>query len=176
MLPICENKKCEKVWIIILRKICGGIYVSVYLRTYFNKFNYNNMKQKLFLLIICMMTAICANAQEENDSTYSNQNPPPGFEELGFGVFIEEPGEYGGGFHPAPPMTPSVYYNEAAAALFFESSCDGCTLRLIPTDEEEDEYTTVINSQILYLPLWLFGEYELLIVRGRFIFYTYIEI
>ena len=134
------------------------------------------MKQKLFLLIICMMTAICANAQEVNDSTYSNQNPPPGFEELGFGVFIEEPGEYGGGFHPAPPMAPNVYYNEDAVALFFDSSCDGCTLRLIPTDEEEDEYTTIINSQILYLPLWLFGEYELQIVRGTLCFYTYIDV
>ena len=137
------------------------------------------MKHKL-LLIIFMMTAICANAQEVNDSTYNNQNPPPGFEELGFG--LKDDGEVGyfdpipGGHHPAPPMTPSVYYNEDAAALFFDSSCDGCTLRLIPTDEEEDEYTTIINSQILYRPLWLFGEYELQIVRGTLCFYTYIDV
>ena len=139
------------------------------------------MKHKL-LLIIFMMTAICANAQEVNDSTYNNQNPPPGFEELGFGlkddgeVGVFDPGLGQPRPHPAPPMTPSVYYNEDAAALFFDSSCDGCTLRLIPTDEEEDEYTTVINSQILYLPLWLFGEYELQIVRGHFCFYTFLEI
>ena len=139
------------------------------------------MKHKLFLIIF-MMTAICANAQEVNDSTYNNQNPPPGYDELGLGVKYD--GEMGyidpsieqGHPHPAPPMVPHVYYNEDAAALFFDSSWDGCTLRLIPTDEEEDEYTTIINSQILYLPLWLFGEYELQIVRGRFIFYTYIEI
>ena len=139
------------------------------------------MKHKL-LLIIFMMTAICANAQEVNDSTYNNQNPPPGFEELGFGlkddgeVGVFDPGLGQPRPHPAPPMTPSVYYNEDAAALFFDSSCDGCTLRLIPTDEEENEYTTVINSQILYLPLWLFGEYELQIVRGTLCFYTYIDV
>ena len=139
------------------------------------------MKHKL-LLIIFMMTAICANAQEVNDSTYNNQNPPPGFNQIDLttdldgGDTIINPGTGHGGSHPAPPMVPHVYYNEDAVALFFDSSCDGCTLRLIPTDEEEDEYTTVINSQIIYLPLWLFGEYELQIVRGRFIFYTYIEI
>ena len=138
------------------------------------------MKHKL-LLIIFIMIAICANAQEVNDSTYYNQNPPPGFDQIDLTT------EFGDGFgyydptnpnvpHPAPIMAPHVYYNEDAAALFFDSSCIGCALRLIPADEEEDEYTTIINSQILYLPLWLFGEYELQIVRGRFLFYTYIEI
>ena len=140
------------------------------------------MKHKL-LLIIFMMTAICANAQEVNDSTYNNQNPPPGFEELGFeiisdgnNIYIDDPEFNSGRPHPAPPMVPHVYYNEDAVALFFDSSCDGCILRLIPTDEEEDEYTTIINSQILYLPLWLFGEYELQIVRGTLCFYTYIDV
>ena len=139
------------------------------------------MKHKL-LLIIFMMTAICANAQEVNDSTYNNQNPPPGYDELGLGVKYD--GEMGyidpetntGEFHPAPPRRPTIYYNEQLSSLFFDSSCIGCTLRLIPTDEEEDEYTTIINSQILYLPLWLFGEYELQIVRGTLCFYTYIDV
>ncbi|MBQ5972025.1 MAG: hypothetical protein IJL45_06445 [Prevotella sp.] len=137
------------------------------------------MKHKL-LLIIFMMTAICANAQEVNDSTYNNQNPPPGFNQIDlttdFGVGFDNPIVGTGGLHPAPLMAPHVYYNEDAAALFFDSSCIGCALRLIPADEEEDEYITVINSQLEYLPQWLFGEYELQIVRGNYIFYTYIEI
>ena len=139
------------------------------------------MKHKL-LLIIFMMTAICANAQEENDSTYSNQNPPPGYIELGlFTGFDGEPGlinPFPGqpGPHPAPPMAPSVYYNEATASLFFATSCEGCTLRLIPYDDEEESYETIIASQILYLPQWLYGEYELQIVSGIFCFYTDLEV
>ena len=128
-----------------------------------------------------MMAALAVNAQEVNDSTYNNQNPPPGFNQL---TLITE---FGGGVgyydptipnlpHPAPVMAPHVYYNEDDVALFFDQSCIGCTLSLIPSDEEEDEYITVIASQLVYLPLWLCGEYELQIVRGHFCFYTFLEI
>jgi len=67
------------------------------------------MKHKLFLLLICMMTAICVNAQEVNDSTYNNQNPPPGYNELGLITEYEgEVGVFDPGLgqprpHPAPP-------------------------------------------------------------------------
>ena len=38
------------------------------------------------------------------------------------------------------------------------------------------EFGLINMNGRLYLPLWLFGEYELQIVRGNYIFYTYIEI
>lgn len=75
----------------------------------------------------------------------------------------------------SPIHVPSISIDDHT--LFFNSSCDGCTLRLY--NEEGDLVVNLIipdNSSTISLPSFLTGEYEIQIIRGKFYFYGYINL
>ena len=61
--------------------------------------------------------------------------------------------------------------------LYFVTSCDGCILRLLNEDGEmEYEIEIPENTSTLTLPFYLYGEYELQILRGNYCFYGIVEL
>ena len=77
--------------------------------------------------------------------------------------------------HRGPVLIPSICIEDYT--LYFDTPCDGCTLRVVNEDGDV-EYTTVIadGTDELELPSYLESEYELQIVRGNFCFYGIIEL
>ncbi len=72
-----------------------------------------------------------------------------------------------------PILVPSVSLD--GHTLYFATSCDGCTLRLL------DENNIVVHSTVipsgttsLVLPSYLSGEYEIQIIQGNYYFWGYI--
>ena len=57
------------------------------------------------------------------------------------------------------------------------TSCDGCILRLINEDGDV-EYAIEIpeNTSTITLPFYLYGEYELQILRGNYCFFGFVEL
>jgi len=76
-------------------------------------------------------------------------------------------------FPKSPVQVPEVYID--GYTLTFDTSCDGCTLRIVNA-EDEVEYTTIITSSTLVLPATLEGNYEIQIVRDNWCFYGDIEL
>ena len=78
-------------------------------------------------------------------------------------------------FKKDPVLVPSVSLD--GHTLYFATSCDGCTLRLL---DENDVvvYSTVIltGTTSLVLPSYLSGEFEIQIIRGFYYFWGYIEL
>ena len=76
-------------------------------------------------------------------------------------------------FKKGPILVPSVFLD--GHTLYFATSCDGCTLRLL---DENDVvvYSTVIptGTTSLVLPSYLSGEYEIQIIHGNYCFWGYI--
>lgn len=75
----------------------------------------------------------------------------------------------------SPIRVPSISIDDHT--LFFNSSCDGCTLRLY--NEEGDLVVNLIipdNSSTISLPSFLTGEYEIQIIRGNYCFYGYVKL
>ena len=74
-----------------------------------------------------------------------------------------------------PVLVPTVCIE--GHTLYFATSCDGCTLRLL---DENDAvvYSTVIptGTTSLVLPSFLSGEYEIQIIQGNLCFYGYITL
>ena len=61
--------------------------------------------------------------------------------------------------------------------LYFNTSCDGCILRLVNEDGDV-EYAIEIpeNTSTITLPFYLYGEYELQILRGNYCFFGLVEL
>lgn len=76
-------------------------------------------------------------------------------------------------FEKGPVLVPSVSLD--GHTLYFATSCDGCTLRLL---DENDVvvYSTVIptGTTSLVLPSYLSGEFEIQIIQGNYCFWGYI--
>lgn len=91
---------------------------------------------------------------------------------LDIGVNIIDPGD-NEGQHRNPIPTVSLEDH----TLYFDTPCDGCTLRLL---DENDEvvYTTIIPAYCLslVLPSYLSGEYELQIIEGNICYYATINL
>ena len=89
-----------------------------------------------------------------------------------------KPTNQGGAYNPFPrgPIAiPEVYLEDNE--LSFDSSLEGCTVRLL--DEDETVVFTVVISTgqtSVTFPTTLTGTYELQIVSGDLIFYGYIEL
>lgn len=67
-----------------------------------------------------------------------------------------------------PALAPEVSIEDYT--LYFESSCQGCLLRIV--DEEDNVvFSTLITSSTVVLPSSLEGEYELQIIRDNWCFY-----
>lgn len=76
-------------------------------------------------------------------------------------------------FEKGPILVPSVSLD--GHTLYFATSCDGCTLRLL---DENDVvvFSTIIptGTTSLVLPSYLSGEYEIQIIQGNYYFWGYI--
>ena len=94
-------------------------------------------------------------------------------EEIDFDVELVDPTQN----HEPPKkgsvLVPSVSLDDHT--LYFATTCDGCTLRLL---DENDivVYSTVIptGTTSLVLPSYLSGEYEIQIIHGNYCFWGYI--
>lgn len=81
--------------------------------------------------------------------------------------------------HPRTPVQiPNVYWNQETGILYFESPCYECTLELVIPGTDTTVYTYSIpdGDDIVQLPTYLSGAYELHIHRGNYCFYATIEL
>lgn len=90
--------------------------------------------------------------------------------ELPLQVRYEDPTEMEDNTHRGPILIPEVSIEDYT--LYFDTPCDGCVLRVV-NELGMVEYTTVIpvGADELVLPSYLFGEYELQIIRDNWCFY-----
>lgn len=72
------------------------------------------------------------------------------------------------GPHRTPAREPEIFID--GNTLYFEDSCDGCTLQLLLPDSDVVVYSTVIPSGTTVLTLPYEGEYDLQIVCGDYYF------
>ena len=94
-------------------------------------------------------------------------------EEIDLQVEIIDPDFGNEGQQKGPVLVPSISIE--GHTLYFATSCDGCTLRLL---DENDVvvYSTIIptGTTSLVLPSYLSGEYEIQIIQGNIYFWGYI--
>lgn len=95
--------------------------------------------------------------------------------ELDVRVRIVDPNNNLGGNPRSPILIPELSIEDYT--LYFNTPCDGCTLRLVDADGNT-AYSTIIPTSCssLVMPSTLSGTYELQIVSGNFCFYTEIEL
>lgn len=94
-------------------------------------------------------------------------------DEIDFEVELVDPTENHEPIEKGPVLVPSVSLDDHT--LYFATSCDGCTLRLL-NENDVVVYSTVIptGTTSLVLPSNLFGEYEIQIIQGNYCFWGYI--
>ena len=100
---------------------------------------------------------------------------PITYEEIPLQVSIVDPDANEAPIRRSPVHVPTIGID--GNTLYFITPCDGCTLRLI--NEDGEVVCNMIipeNSSTISLPSFLFGEYEIQIVRGNYCFYGYINI
>lgn len=80
--------------------------------------------------------------------------------------------------HKTPVSVPVVYWNQSESTIYFENPCYECTLELVVPGTETVAYTYSIpdGDNVVVLPEWLSGQYELHIHRGNFCFWGLIEL
>ncbi|MBO7045898.1 MAG: hypothetical protein J6W38_06040 [Prevotella sp.] len=90
-------------------------------------------------------------------------------------VRIDDPTEDYEPLQKGPFEVPSVCLE--GYSLYFATSCDGCTLRLVDANDNV-VYSTVIptGTTSLVLPSSLSGEYEIQIIQGNLCFYGFINL
>ena len=90
---------------------------------------------------------------------------------------IDDP-EIGKGYHRNPPLTPHVSLATSTYTLCFENPCYECTLEIVVPGTDSVAYTYSIpdGDNVVTLPEWLEGQYELHIHRGNFCFWGLIEL
>ena len=79
--------------------------------------------------------------------------------------------------NPTNPDVPHKGLVEIPSTLYFDTPCDGCTLNIVDSNNVV-VYTIVIptGTTSLVLPATLFGEYELQIICGNYLFYGKIDL
>jgi hypothetical protein len=110
-----------------------------------------------------------------NSSVQANARSLSSSENLTLGVRRIDPWRPTTNIKRSPVRVPSVSILDHT--LYFASSCDGCTLRLVNEDGDV-EYAVEIpeNTSTITLPFYLSGEYELQIIRGNYCFFGYVEL
>lgn len=150
------------------------------------------MTKKTFLIFgLFLLGSLSSFAQEwaeqaKNELTPSNQLVQTSFyaqsaersllfEEVDLQVRIYDPTSPNKPIKRSPVLVPSLSLSDHT--LYFNTSCDGCTLQLI-NEDGDIEYGIIIpeNTSTITLPFYLSGEYELQIIRGNYCFYGYIEL
>ena len=98
-----------------------------------------------------------------------------GQDEIDFEVGLVDPTENYEPPQKGPVQVPSVSLD--GHTLYFATSCDGCTLRLL---DENDVvvYSTIIltGTTSLVLPSYLSGEYEIQIIQDNYFFWGYLNL
>ena len=97
------------------------------------------------------------------------------FDDLSLQVRLIDPSLPAKGIKRSPAKVPSLSIFDHT--LYFATSCDGCILRLINEDGDV-EYAIEIpeNTSTITLPFYLYGEYELQILRGNYCFFGFVEL
>ena len=97
------------------------------------------------------------------------------FDNLSLQVRLIDPSLPSKGIKRSPAKAPSLSILDHT--LYFATSCDGCILRLINEDGDV-EYAIEIpeNTSTITLPFYLYGEYELQILRGNYCFFGFVEL
>lgn len=80
--------------------------------------------------------------------------------------------------HRTPVQIPNVYIDQENAKIYFEDVCYECTLEIVVPGTDSVAYTYSIpdGDNVVTLPEWLSGQYELHIHRGNFCFWGVIEL
>lgn len=93
-------------------------------------------------------------------------------------VGITNPTIPGNEIHRTPPLSPIVYLDYENNTLYFEEPCYECTLEIVVPGTDNVAYTYSIpdGDNVVTLPEWLSGQYELHIHRGNFCFWGLIEL
>ena len=131
------------------------------------------------MMIIMIMKKIILSVLLFLASSYSDVMAQVAGNDIGEGIVlyvgIIDPTKPDGPVKRSPIRIPSVSID--GHTLYFNTPCDGCTLRLINEDGEV-VYNMIIpeNSSAISLPSFLFGEYEIQIVRDNYCFYGYINL
>lgn len=127
-------------------------------------------KIKMLLLGICISIAIPTFAQTNNNDSLLV------LVELNCQIIDKSRNNIG---HPrTPTLTPSVFLDKNASIIYFEDPCYECTLELVISGTDSVAYTYSIpdGGNVVTLPEWLSGQYELHIHRGNFCFWGVIEL
>ena len=97
------------------------------------------------------------------------------FDELSLQVRLVDPSKPLKPIKRSPAKAPSLSIFDHT--LYFATSCDGCILRLI-NEGGDVEYAIEIpeNTSTITLPFYLYGEYELQILRGNYCFFGFVEL
>lgn len=97
------------------------------------------------------------------------------FDNLSLQVRLIDPWKPSTGIKRSPAKAPSLSIFDHT--LYFATSCDGCILRLVNEDGDV-EYAMEIpeNTSTITLPFYLYGEYELQILRGNYCFFGFVEL
>lgn len=82
------------------------------------------------------------------------------------------------GIHRTGPLIPNVFIDQTYLTLYFENPCYECTLEIVIPGTDSAVYTYSIpdGDNVVTLPEWLSGQYELHIHRGNFCFWGVIEL
>ena len=124
--------------------------------------------KKLLLSIVLLLASSFSDVIAQNSGEYNG-------DEIILHTSIIDPTKDNGPIRRSPIHVPSISIDDHT--LFFNSSCDGCTLRLY--NEEGDLVVNLIipdNSSTISLPSFLTGEYEIQIIQGNICFYGYITL
>ena len=121
------------------------------------------MTKKRFLIISCLAAVLSI--------TSVNVYADPEGVDLQVGYI--DPNNGDDGQPKTPILIPEVSLDDHT--LFFDTPCDGCTLRLVDANNNV-VYSTVIptGTTSLVLPSSLSGEYKLQIIQGNIYFWGYI--
>ena len=122
------------------------------------------MAKKILISIIAMFTMVSLFAVESQE-----------VKTIPLGVKQTSQGGAHNQIPRGPIDIPEVYLEDNE--LSFDSSLEGCTVRLLDADEEVVFADSIdVNQTTLALPSTLTGTYELQIVSGDLIFYGYIDL
>ena len=153
-------------------------------------FNNIVMFKKSFIITgLFLLVSLCSSAQEwaelakaelapgilSTSFVQSGASSLSLFDDLSLQVRLIDPSLPAKGIKRSPAKAPSLSIFDHT--LYFATSCDGCILRLINEDGDV-EYAIEIpeNTSTITLPFYLYGEYELQILRGNYCFFGFVEL
>ena len=121
------------------------------------------MTKKRFLIISCLAAVL----------SFTSVNVYADPEGVDLQVGYIDPNNGDDGQPKTPILIPEVSLDDHT--LFFDTPCDGCTLRLVDANNNV-VYSTIIptGTTSLVLPSYLSGEYKLQIIQGNIYFWGYI--